>query len=189
MDEAENAKRDAADLTEIVAIMRRDLEAETARADKAAADLEAETARANKAAADLEVETKKVAEALAGREEEASRANRAEAEVEQESLRSFHEALTQAGVEYTKKVIRVRDKFYLSGWNLAMASMGVTEGHPAYQQPPPLPKPVSASRYVVVDPPTGGGVGPSADPEVVAEVPTEPRPDAAPDAAEPGAPV
>ena len=65
--------------------------------------------------------------------------------MEKESLRSFYEALTQAGVEYTKKVIRVRDKFYLSGWNLAMASMGITEGHPAYQQPPPLSKPVSAS--------------------------------------------
>ena len=189
IDEAENAKREAADLSEIVAIMRRDLEAETARADKAAADLEAETARADKAAADLEAESQRVAEALAGREEEASRANRAEAEVEKESLRSFHEALTQAGVEYTKKVMRVRDKFYLSGWNLAMASMGITEGHQAYKQPPPLSKPVPVARYVVVDPPPRDEVGPSADPEAVAEVPAEPRPDAAPDAAEPGAPV
>ena len=66
-----------------------------------------------------------------------------------------------------------------------MASMGITEGHPSYKQPPPLSKPVSASRYVVVDPPPGGVVGPNVDPEAVAEVPAEPRPDAAPDAAEP----
>ena len=101
LDEAEDAKRNVADLTEIVAIMRRDLEAETARADKATADLEEETRRAD--------------EACAGWEEETARANKAEAEVEAESLRSFNDALTQSGVEYSKKVIRVRDKFYLSG--------------------------------------------------------------------------
>ena len=66
-----------------------------------------------------------------------------------------------------------------------MASMGIVEGHPSYQQAPPLPERASGARHVVItNPLLGGEVGQSAGPLATAEVPAVPLPDAAPDAAE-----